>query len=79
MKESGVSIMLTERINLQGQSISEVSRDTGMSRNTIKKYLKGGEQPHKSKGRQFGSKLDSFKFLIDQWLQQGIFNCQVKE
>lgn len=77
MKESGVYIMLTERINLQGQSISEVSRDTGMSRNTIKKYLKEGEQPHKSKGRRVGSKLDSFKNLIDQWLKQGVYNCQV--
>lgn len=69
MKESGISIMLFEQIKLQGKSISEVSRETGISRNTIKKYLKEGEQPHKSKGKRVGSKLDSFKELIDHLLQ----------
>lgn len=77
MKESGISIMLFEQIKLQGKSISEVSRETGISRNTIKKYLKEGEPPHKSKGRKMGSKLDSFKELIDHLLQKGIYNCQV--
>ena len=77
MKESGISIMLFEQIKLQGKSISEVSRETGISRNTIKKYLKEGEQSHKSKGKRLGSKLDSFKELIDHLLKQGIYNCQV--
>jgi DNA-binding phage protein len=33
MKESGTYIMLYEKVKLQGKSISEVARETGMSRN----------------------------------------------
>jgi transposase len=77
MKESGTFIMLYERIKLQGQSISEVARETGLSRVTIRKYLSGGEQAHKSKGTTKVSKLDAYKGEVDRLLQQGIYNCQV--
>ena len=77
MKESGTFIMLYERIKLQGQSISEVARETGISRVTIRKYLSEGEQAHKSKGQVKVSKLDAYKSEVDQLLQQGIYNCQV--
>lgn len=77
MKGSGTYIMLTERITVQGQSIRQVSRETGISRNTIKRYLRDGEQPHKGNGKRLGSKLDSFKDVIDTLMGQGIYNCQV--
>jgi len=77
MKGSGTYIMLTEQVALQGKSIKQTSRETGMSRNTVRKYLREGEKPHKSKGRKVGSKLDSFKERIDELLSQGIYNCQV--
>jgi len=50
MKESGTYIMLYDNIIIQGKKISELERETGISRNTIKKYLKEGEKPHKSLG-----------------------------
>jgi transposase len=65
MKESGITIMLRERIELKGQSISKVSRDTGISRNTIRKYLREGEQEHGLKGCKRPSKLDPYKTQID--------------
>lgn len=77
MKESGITIMLRERIELQGQSISKVSRDTGMSRNTIRKYLRDGEQKHGLKGRKRPSKLEPFKEIIDKLISSGIYNAQV--
>lgn len=77
MKKGGIAIMLNERVRIQGRTISEVARELGLSRNTVKKYLREGEQPHKGKGRQFGSKLDDYKARIDELLQQGVYNCQV--
>lgn len=77
MKESGITIMLRERIELQGQSISKVSRDTGISRNTIRKYLREGEQEHGLKGCKRPSKLDPYKTQIDELIASGIYNAEV--
>jgi transposase len=77
MKESGTYIMLLDEIRLQGKSISETARKTGMARNTIRKYLKEGECVHKLKGTRKPSKLDPYKRLIGEMLGQGIYNCQV--
>ena len=75
MKESGTYIMLHDRIKIQGQTIAQVARETGMSRNTIKKYLREGEQEHKSKGKRRPSLLDAYKPEIDALLKMGIYNA----
>lgn len=77
MKESGTYIMLYEKVKLQGKSISEVARETGISRNTVKKYLRVGEQQHQSKGIIKGSKLDPFKDAVIELMNQGIYNATV--
>lgn len=77
MKESGTYIMLYEKVKLQGKSISEVARETGMSRNTVKKYLKDGEQPHQLKGCKKESKLDPYKAPVMELMGQGIYNAAV--
>lgn len=77
MKESGTYIMLYEKVKLQGKSISEVARETGMSRNTVKKYLRGGELQHQSKGSSKGSKLNPFKETVIELMNQGIYNATV--
>ncbi|NLX77119.1 MAG: IS21 family transposase [Clostridiaceae bacterium] len=75
MKESGTYIMLYEQVKIQGKSISEVARMTGMSRNTIRKYLRNGEQVHKAKGRKRQSKLDPYKTAIGELMETGIYNA----
>jgi len=77
MKESGTYIMLYDQVKIQGVTISEVARKTGMSRNTIRKYLIDGEKPHGALGMNRGSKLDSFKHEIERLLNQGIYNATV--
>jgi len=80
MKESGIYIMLSDLINLQGKTISEVAREKGISRNTIKKYLREGEQPHKSKGMTKSSKLDPYKDIITSCLSSGTYNaCSIMD
>jgi len=77
MKESGIYIMLYDNIIIQGKKISELERETGISRNTIKKYLKEGEKLHKSLGKVKGSKLDSYKSRIAELMAMGIYNATV--
>ena len=77
MKESGTYIMLYDGIKIQEKSISQVARETGMSRNTIKKYLREGEKVHKNVGKAKPSKLDDYKPAIRQLLAAGIYNATV--
>lgn len=50
-------------------SIREIARRTGLSRNTIRKYLRAGEaEPHYAK-RVSPSKLDPFALKLAGWLK----------
>jgi transcriptional regulator with XRE-family HTH domain len=50
-------------------SIREIARRTGLSRNTIRKYLRAGEaEPHYAK-RVSPSKLDPFALKLSGWLK----------
>ena len=50
-------------------SIREIARRTGLSRNTIRKYLRAGEaEPHYAK-RVSPSKLDPFASKLSGWLK----------
>jgi len=60
-----------------GKSIREIARITGHARNTVRKYLRSNGIPEPRYGQKRGSKLDPFKPLIDQFMAQGIFNCEV--
>lgn len=77
MKESGTYILFHEMVNLQGKSISEAARKTGMSRNTIKKYLREGERQYQAKGSKKESKLDPFKETVMGLMNQRIYNATV--
>lgn len=61
-EESRIEIRLLSR---QGQGIREISRITGLSRNTVRKYLRYPEKvPGDSKRKGRGSKLDPFKACL---------------
>lgn len=77
MKGSGTTIMVRELHEIQGKSISEIARELGMSRATVRKYLKEGQIPDKRLGGKRGSKLDSYKPYIQELMDCGIYNSVV--
>ena len=50
-------------------SIREISRRTGLSRNTIRKYLRSGSVEPKFKIPDRPSKLDAFADKLSAWLK----------
>jgi transcriptional regulator with XRE-family HTH domain len=50
-------------------SIREISRRTGLSRNTVRKYLRSGDVEPKFKVPERPSKLDSFADRLSAWLK----------
>jgi len=76
MLRSGTVIRLHE-LQASGKSIRGISRETGHSRNTVRKYLRANGIPESRPRKKRASKLDPFKSLLDQYLSKGIFNCEV--
>jgi transposase len=76
MLGSGLVISLHEQ-KAMGKSIREMVRETGISRNTVRLYLRSGGLPERKARTKRGSKLDPFKPALDTMLVQGIYNCEV--
>ena len=55
-------------LHKQGLSISEISRSTGYSRGTVRKYIKSEAPPMAKKRVQKSSKLGEYKDYINQRL-----------
>ena len=53
-----------------GKSIREIARRTGLSRNTVRKYLVNGELEPKYPKRRSRSKLDEYAGLLASWLER---------
>ncbi|WP_206919927.1 IS21 family transposase [Alicyclobacillus suci] len=73
----GGSLMSVQDLLTQGKSLREIARETGFSRNTIRKYVRSGMAVQVQPRARRGSKLDAYKPLIDEWMDAGLFNCQV--
>ncbi|MFY0543911.1 IS21 family transposase [Brevibacillus sp. H7] len=76
MLRSGIVISL-HTMRAEGKSIREIARQTGHSRNTVRRYLRGEFIPEKGTRKSRGSKLDPFKPFLQERLQEGIYNCEV--
>lgn len=76
MIRSGMILMIKESA-AKGKSAYAISRETGISKNTVRKYMTQPVRPHGLKGVKKGSKLDPYKPQLDEWMEQGIFNCVV--
>ena len=61
----------------KGQSIRGIARELGISRNTVRKYLRAGEIPKAEPRPRRGSKLDPYKEYLEERLTHGVDNCVV--
>ena len=61
----------------EGRSIRGIARELGISRNSVRKYLRSPEVPKPRPRRRRGSKLDGYKEYIDGRLSDGLDNCVV--
>lgn len=61
----------------KGKSAGQISRETGVSENSARKYMTQPARPHGLKGTHKPSKLDPYKPVLQELMNQGIFNCVV--
>lgn len=76
MIRSGLINMIREKAQ-NGKSAYAISKELGISKNTVKKYVSQPKSEHGLKGRKRSSKLDPFKPKIAAMMEDGIFNCVV--
>jgi len=69
------SIMMLHQMRKEGKSVRRISQETGLSRNTVKCYLKAQGIPKRKVRKRQGSKLDPFQKEIQNMMELGIFNC----
>lgn len=67
--------MIREK-SLKGKSAYAISKEMGISKNTVRKYL-DVNAPTKPRYPKRASKLDPFKPMIHACLEEGIFNCEL--
>src|SRR2546423_1444167 len=61
-------------LSSQGHSIHSIAREVGLSRNTVRKYLRG--TPLAAARLPKGSKLDPYKGQIRRWVKEDrLLNC----
>lgn len=60
-----------------GKSIRQIARETKVSRNTVRKYLRANGLPERKPRPKRGSKLDPFKPTLDELMAAGIYNAEV--
>lgn len=61
----------------RGWSVRRIARDLGISRNTVRRYLRSPGLPKEKPRRRRGSKLDPYAEYIDRRLDEGLYNCEV--
>ena len=61
----------------EGRSIRAIARDLGVSRNSVRKYLRSPQVPRAKEQTPRGSKLDPYKEYLRERLAEGLENCVV--
>ena len=61
----------------QGHSIRGITRELGVSRNSVRKYLRSPGVPQAKQRPPRASKLDAYTGYIDRRLGEGLGNCVV--
>lgn len=75
MLRSGMVLMIREKA-LLGKSAYAIAKETGLSKNTVKKYLSTDAMPKQLAEKRI-SKLDDYKETILTCIGNGVFNCEV--
>lgn len=73
----GGTVITLHEMKSMGKSIREISRETGHSRNTVRKYLRQHDFPQQKSPAFRPSKLDPFKPYLQECFADGIYNCEV--
>lgn len=76
MIRSGLILMIKD-LALKGKSVSQFASEVGVSENTARKYIAEPMKPYGLLGRTKPSKLNSYKPVLQEMMNQGIFNCVV--
>src|SRR4030095_12433500 len=71
----GRSVQQIYELHGEGQSIRAIARALGLSRNSVRKYLRTDEIPQAKPRAPRGSKLEPFHGYIRQRLAEGVDNC----
>ena len=74
MLRSGTILMIRET-SLGGKSAYAIGKELGISKNTVRKYITPQDASPTANDRF--SKLDAYKPLLHELMNQGIFNCVV--
>jgi len=73
----GGTVLRLHEMKADGKSLRQIAKETGHSRNTVRKYVRDGHIPEAKERAKRGSKLDPYKETIDRWMREdGLFNCQ---
>ncbi|KJE28760.1 integrase core domain protein [Geobacillus kaustophilus] len=76
MMTRGEFFMIKEMYE-RGMSISDIARELGIDRKTVRKYIHSPNPPSKFKRKPRKSKLDPFKpYLQKRMLEDGVFNSE---
>lgn len=76
MIRSGLILMIKD-LAAKGKRAGQISREVGVSENTVRKYMTQPAKPHGLKGTRKPSKLDPYKPALQELMSQGMFNCVV--
>ncbi len=66
------SIMMLQQMRKEGKSIRSISRETGLSQVTVRRYLRAQGIPEKKARKKRGSKLDPFQEEIQEMMKLDI-------
>lgn len=71
----GGSVLRRQGLRAEGKGWRTIARETGHSKNTVKKYLRDGHPVGRRPRRKRPTKLAPFIPYMEQWMQDGLFNC----
>ncbi|EPZ50613.1 hypothetical protein N007_21080 [Alicyclobacillus acidoterrestris ATCC 49025] len=69
----GGSVLRLQGLQAEGKGWREMARETGHSKNTVKKYLRDGHPVEAKRRPQRRTKLEPFIPQIEQWMSEGLF------
>jgi len=68
---------MLHELRAKDKGIRAIARETGRSRNTVRKYLRVEGTPERKPHHRRSSKLDPYKGTVGELMNRGVFNCEV--